>query len=59
MRVVSDGVRHARGVRGTFMHKWGQTSSWAALAFAWLMAFVIGIVIYFVPIARLLGSLTE
>jgi hypothetical protein len=41
------------------MYGWGQALSWATLMFAWLMAFAVGIAIYFIPIARLLDSLTE
>jgi hypothetical protein len=37
---------------------WGQAFSWVTLVLAWLMAFAIGIAIYF-PIARLLDSLIE
>ena len=47
-----------RGVRGTHVQV-GQAFSWATLVLAWLMAFAIGIAIYFFPIARLLDSLTE
>jgi hypothetical protein len=38
---------------------WGQAFSWVTLVFAWLMAFAIGIAIYFFPIARLLDCLIE
>jgi hypothetical protein len=41
------------------MYGWGQSFDWAALAFAWLVACAIGLAIYFLPIARLLDSLTE
>jgi hypothetical protein len=41
------------------MYGWGQVFSWATLVLAWLMAFAIGIAIYFIPMARLLDSLTE
>ena len=41
------------------MHEWGQSFDWAALAFAWLVACAIGLAIYFLPVARLLDSLTE
>jgi hypothetical protein len=41
------------------MYGWGKGLNWAALAAAWLLTFVIGIAIYFLPIARLLDSLTE
>jgi len=41
------------------MYGWGQRFNWAALAVAWLLTFAIGIAFYFLPIARLLDSLTE
>jgi hypothetical protein len=52
-------LRHAEGVRGTCVWAGGQSANWAALGVAWLIAFAIGIAIYFLPIARLLDSLTE
>jgi hypothetical protein len=57
MRVVPDLSRRTRGV-GALMYGWGQSFSWAALAVAWLLTFAIGIAIYFLPVARLLDSLT-
>ena len=47
------------GAFGALMHGWGQSFDWAALAFAWLVACAIGLAIYFLPVARLLDSLTE
>jgi len=32
------------------MYEWGKALSWATLMFAWLMAFAVGIAIYFIPI---------
>jgi hypothetical protein len=55
MRVVFQILEHTQGVRGTYV---GQAFSWVTLVLAWLMAFAIGIAIYF-PIARLLDSLIE
>jgi hypothetical protein len=47
------------GAFGALMYVWGQGFNRAALAVAWLLTFAIGIAIYFLPIARLLDSLTE
>jgi hypothetical protein len=58
VRVVPTFARHTRGVRGT-MYAWGQILNWAAVAVAWLITFAIGIAIYFLPIAQLLGGLTD
>jgi hypothetical protein len=41
------------------MYAWGQILNWAAVAVAWLITFAIGIAIYFLPIARLIGGLTD
>ena len=51
--------RHTPWAFGALMYGWGQVFSWATLVLAWLMAFAIGIAIYFIPMARLLDSLTE
>jgi hypothetical protein len=45
-------------VRGT-VYEWEQRHGWAALAFAWLLTFAIGMAVYFLPIARLLDSLAD
>jgi len=55
---VPDLSRRTRGV-GALMYGWGQSFNWAALAVAWLLTFAIGIAIYFLPVTRLLDSLTE
>ena len=39
--------RHTPGAFGAPMYGWGQAFSWATLVLAWLMAFAIGIAIYF------------
>jgi hypothetical protein len=46
------------GAFGALMYG-GQGFDWATLAVAWFLTFAIGIAIYFLPIARLLESLTE
>jgi hypothetical protein len=52
-------LRAQPGAFGALMYGWGKGLDWAALAVAWLLTFVIGLAIYFLPIARLLDSLTE
>jgi hypothetical protein len=52
-------LRHTEGRSGHLVYRWGQSFDWAALAFAWLTALAIGLAIYFLPIARLLDTLTE
>jgi hypothetical protein len=47
------------GAFGALMYGRGQDFNWATLAIAWLLVFAIGMAIYFLPIARLLGSLAE
>ena len=59
MRAVPEVARAHPGAFGAVMYGWGQALKWAALAVAWLLTFAIGIAIYFLPIARLLDSLTE
>ena len=44
---------------GALMYGWGQVLDWAALGVAWLLTFAIGIAIHFLPMVRLLESLTE
>ena len=57
-RSCQDLARHTQG-RSGHLCMGGTSFDWAALAVAWLMTFAIGIAIYFLPIARLLDSLTE
>jgi hypothetical protein len=46
--------------KGAQLLKWVQENAgWARIAAAWLAAVIIGIVIYFFPIARLLNSLGQ
>jgi len=44
---------------GALMYGWEQVLDWAALGVAWLLTFAIGIAIHFLPMVRLLESLTE
>jgi len=41
------------------MYEWEQRHGWAALAYAWLLTFAIGMAVYFLPVARLFDSLAE
>ena len=56
MRAASNPRAHP-GAFGAPM--WGQAFSWVTLVLAWLMAFAIGIAIYFLPIVRLLDSFSR
>jgi hypothetical protein len=44
---------------GALMYGWGQVLDWAALGIPWLLTFAIGIAIHFLPMMRLLDSLTD
>jgi hypothetical protein len=62
MIILSGRLRAGRGgsYKGAQLFKWVQENAgWARIAAAWLTAVIIGFVIYFFPLARLLNSLGQ